>query len=627
MLPPRHRVLSLLPLAVAVILSVFALVGCLRAQRQSQDVLATLRRGHPRLYVTDSELPLIKAKLQQDAEAGRWYEALEARAQKMLSEPTAEHKVIGPRMLEQSRAALKRISTLAFLYRLDGDRQKADRARAEMLAAAAFPDWNPSHFLDTAEMTHALALGYDWLYSYLSPEERAIIRKAIVEKGLRVGLKAFQRKAWWTEVNYNWNQVCNGGLTLGALAIADEEPDLAREMIDRSRASIVLAMRSFAPDGGWAEGPGYWNYATEYTCYYLAALESALDTDFGFKQMLGFADTGLFRIHSMGPLGFTFNFADAHDPAHAAPQMFWMARGFHRPLYAQHERRIADELPNIFHLVWLSGTESVNRGTGPTPPLDARFRAINVAFFRSAWDDRDAVYVGFKGGDNAANHSHLDLGTFVLDARGERWALDLGPDDYDLPDYFRKLRYTYYRLRTEGHNTLTIDGENQVTQAQAPLIAFLSTPHRAFAVADLSSAYAPKAQQALRGVALLNRRQVLVQDEVEAKEPVDIVWNFHTRASVGPTGARATLSQGKAQLEARILSPADARFEVVSANPLPPQAQQPDVHNLIVRLRAVKGRVRIAVLLAPSGEVEEPRIEPLKAWITAAAAGQKSSDE
>ena len=618
MLPPRHRLLSRL-LASIIVISGIGPARSLLAQRQSEDVLATLRRGHPRLYVTDSELALIKARLQQDPEARRWYNALQARAHKMLSEPTVEHKVIGPRMLEQSRAALDRISTLAFLYRLDGDRQKADRARAEMLAAAAFRDWNPSHFLDTAEMTHALAVGYDWLYSYLSPDERATIRKAIVERGLKAGLEAFQRKAWWTVVDHNWNQVCNGGLTLGALAIADEEPDLAREMIDRSRASIVLAMRTFAPDGGWPEGPGYWDYATEYTCYYLAALDSALGTDFGFEQMPGFADTGLFRIHSIGPSALTFNFADASARAEAAPQMFWMARAFRRSLYAQHERRFAAEEPDIFHLVWLSGTKVAP--PEPNPPLDASFRAINVAFFRSSWDDPDAVYVGFKGGDNAANHSHLDLGTFVLDARGERWALDLGADDYDLPEYFGKLRYTYYRLRTEGHNTLTIDGENQDRQAKAPLIAYLSTPARAFAVADLSGAYAPKVTHARRGVALLNRRQVLVQDEVEVTGSVDIVWNFHTRASIAPAGARATLAQGKAQLEARILSPEGARFEVISANPPPPQAQQPEVHNLAIRLPTVKGRVRIAVFLSPSGEVQEPRIEPLDAWIEAAGAG------
>ena len=176
----------------------------------------------------------------------------------MLTEPPVEHKLIGPRLLDKSRKALRRISTLAGLYRLDGNKEWAERARKEMLAAAAFPDWNPSHFLDVAEMSTALGLGYDWLYAYLSAEDRATIRTALVEKGLKPGMDVYKKGGWWTKAKHNWNQVCNGGLTIGALAIADEEPELARAIVTQGRASIPLAMASFAPDGGWAEGPGYW---------------------------------------------------------------------------------------------------------------------------------------------------------------------------------------------------------------------------------------------------------------------------------------------------------------------------------------------------------------------------------
>ncbi len=590
-------------------------VSRLHAQDQTDDVLKTLRRGHPRLYVSDTELRRIWSIVREDPEVKRWYEDLESQAGKMLSQPLAEYKLVGPRLLRQSRAALTRISTLAFLYRLDHDPKKAARARAELLAVAAFPDWHPPHFLDTAEMTHAAALGYDWLFDTLSPEDRAAIRRAIVEKGLKPGLEGFKQKAWWTTTEFNWNQVCNGGLTLGALAIADEEPVLAREIINRSLSSIGIAMRSFAPDGGWGEGPGYWDYATAYNVYYLAGLESALGTDFGLARLPGFSDAGFFRIHSVGPSRLTFNFADAGADAGNSAQMFWLASKFHRPIYAQHERGMVDKYPSVFHLIW-SPASSMGENA-PEPPRDAVFRAVNVAFFRNAWSGSNAVYVGFKGGDNRTNHSHLDLGTFVLDALGQRWALDLGPDDYDLPDYWGKLRWTYYRLRTEGHNTLTLGRENQNADGKAPLMAFLSTPERAFAVADLTAGYAPKLTRALRGVALLHRGEVLVEDEIEAGKPEEVVWNFHTQALIDADGPRATLTLGAARLEARILSPDGARFEVIAANPPPPQAQQPDVHNLTVRLPGRTQKARIVVLLAPGGVTEMTKIEPLDNWIAA----------
>jgi hypothetical protein len=206
----------------------------------------------------------------------------------------------------------------------------------------------------------------------------------------------------------------------------------------------------------------------------------------------------------------------------------------------------------------------------------------------------------------------------VLDALGERWALDLGPDDYNLPGYFGKQRWTYYRLRTESHNTLTIDGANQVASARAPLVVFHSTPEKAYAVADLTTGYAPKVTQARRGLALLDRRRVLVQDEIQAPRPVEVVWRLPTKAKVKAEGDRATLTLGKTTLEARLLSPAGARFAVAAASAPPPQAQQPDVRALVVRLPAQAGEVRLAVLLTPGGgDGPAPKLEPLAAWIAA----------
>ena len=72
---------------------------------------------------------------------------------------------------------LHRVYTLALLYRLDGDQRYAERAWQELEAAAQFQDWNPRHFLDTAEMTHAFAIGYDWLYDVWTPEQRATLRR------------------------------------------------------------------------------------------------------------------------------------------------------------------------------------------------------------------------------------------------------------------------------------------------------------------------------------------------------------------------------------------------------------------------------------------------------------------
>lgn len=563
-----------------------------------ESVLTTLKLTHPRIMFQADDEARIRRALASDATARTFRDALLRNGSRVITQPPPERVLIGPRLLTVSRTVLERVTTLGLLYRLDGDRRWANRAREELLTAAAFSDWNPSHFLDVAEMSHAFAVGYDWLYDALSVEDRATIRRALVEKGLQPAERQYAARAFWTRASHNWNLVCNGGIAIAALAIADEEPGLAGSVLAQALASLPLALATYAPDGAWPEGPSYWEYGTLYLVSLLASLSSALATDFGLADVPGLSTTGRFRLHVTGPTGLFFNFADAGPLDGDTPMLFWLARRFDDPALAVGARDAAFSRSSARDLLWYDG-----RGTAAdvaAMPLDARFQSTHLAFFRSAWNDKGALYIGFKGGDNTANHAHLDLGTFVLDALGQRWAVDLGPDDYDLPGYFGDERWTYERLKTSGQNTLLLDGANQDPKAMAPLTGFRSDTDGGFAIADLTAAYASGgATRVHRGISLRDgRARVLVQDEIETSQPVDLTWTMHTYATVTLEGDRALLAQGGAVLEARVLSPEGASFTVQDVEIPPPQQPAAGLHRLQVQLPAVTS-VQLAVLFTP----------------------------
>lgn len=542
------------------------------------DPLATLRKPHPRLIALDSDIARVKGLIASDPAAKIAYESVRRRADSMLTQPPVEYVLIGPRLLDKSRTALERIYTLGLVYRVEGDRKYFDRALAELRTVAAFKDWHPPHFLDTAEMTHAVAIGYDWLYPELSPEDRKLLRTAIVEKGLDEALGLYRGKKWWTVAHHNWNQVCNGGITVGALAVAEDEPQKSREVLLDSVESIKLAMDSYAPDGGWAEGPGYWDYATAYNVYYLAALESALGNTFGLTKMPGFDQAGTFRIYFESPAGGTFNYADAHSGAGHAPEMFWLSRQFNNPAFAWDELDKIGRGASATDLIWWQAKRQ--NPAESKWPLERMFQGVNVAFLRSDWLDPKAFWVGIKGGDNKANHSHLDLGSFVMEAKGVRWAEDLGSDDYNIGDYFGKLRFTYYRLRTESHNTVLIDNENQSAKAEAPMTMTGGTVS-----IDLAGAYPGKLRKATREAALENGKKFVVRDRIEsAGAPLDVLWGMVTMADVELHGNQVDLKRKGEVLHGRIVQPANAIFETVSANPEPPQNPNRGAKKLVVRL-------------------------------------------
>jgi hypothetical protein len=591
-----------------------------------EKIFSTLRPGHPRLLGTSEDFSRLKEQVASDPRLLQWQQKLTDQAKKILDAPPSKYEIPdGLRLLATSRRVVDRVYTLALLYRLNGEKAYAERAWKELEAAAAFPDWNPKHFLDTAEMTHAFAIGYDWLFDFLSSEQRDILRRAIVEKGFAPGLKIYRAHNGWAKATHNWNQVCNGGLGMGALALAEVEPDQAAEVLHSALESLPLAMAEFAPDGAWNEGPGYWNYATAYNVDLLAALDTALRTDFGLSQMTGFRDTGLFPLYLTGPLGRTFNYADGGDRAIRAPQLFWMARKFNQPVYAWYEQSVA--APVAQDLLW-----HTSLAQGPKEaklPLDKYYRGSEAVTLRSAWEDPRAVFLAFKAGDNKANHSHLDVGSFVLDALGARWAIDLGADDYNLPGYFGGQRWDYYRLRAEGQNTLVINpaaGPDQDPKAATRITRFDSQPQRAFAIADLSPAYRAHARNVKRGIALLGRKDVLVQDEIQTKAPAEVWWFMHTPAAVRieDDGQGALLSQMGVNMQLKLLSPEGARLELRDTDPLPGspkpegQARNEGIRKLAVHFKDVRD-CRIALLFRPVLAAQPPDdalpgIQPLSDW-------------
>lgn len=571
----------------------------------ADQLFTNLHRGHPRLLATAADFAALRQRVETDKQLTRWHAALQSQAIALLKEPPSKYEIPdGKRLLATSRRVLDRVQTLGLLWQLDHDRRWADRAWRELEAAAQFKDWNPKHFLDTAEMTHAFAIGYDWLYDAWTDAQRRMLREAIVKHGFTPALQVYAKGGWWVKTRNNWNQVCNGGLGIGALALAEVEPALAARILHAGLNSIQIAMGEFAPDGACIEGPGYWHYATRYNFAFLAALESALGTDFALATLPGVEQTGWFPIYIGSPAGQTFNYADGGSGAIYAPQLFWLARRFQQPVWAWYQARTPR--PQALDLLWYSPhqTDPVAAGT----PLDKYFRGSEVVTLRGSWTDANATFIGFKAGKNNDSHGQLDVGSFVLDALGERWAMDFGSDNYNLPGYFGKQRWDYYRLRAEGQNTLVVNpgkGPDQ-SLAATPIVRFESKPDRAFAIGDLKAAVAPDARRVERGVALLDRQRVLMQDELVTDRPADVWWFMHTHAEVklDKSGTTATLERQGKQLAARILAPANARFTVMKAEPLPTSPQPPEqanndrVRKLAIHLAGVQD-LRLAVLFSP----------------------------
>jgi len=608
------------------------------------DPFSTLVQTHPRLMADPAAIARVKQAITGNPDGKAQYDYVIKHAEELIPQPPVQYDPNNA--LGVSRTALKRIQQLGMAWLLTGDARYAARGKVELLAISGFPSWNPAtHFLDTAEMTNAAAIGSDWFYGTLSPAELSTVLTAIVERGLKPGLQQYieDPDPQWPIRTTNWNIVCNGGLMLGAIAVAEFNPDMANQIFMRGLASVPTGIDGYAPDGTWDEGPGYWTYATEYLAYLLGSLKTAFGHEFGLGDMPGLSRTGFYRLYSEGSAaaddeaGLLFNFSDSPEEHSGSWSMRWLSLRYDNPVY--NKVALADAQKSAMDLLWfLPDSEA------PPVPADALFRGVaNIAVLRGQggvdsqawqpWDRQhsDTTYLAIRAGRNTVenHHGHLDLGGFVLDSRQLRWATDIPPvdsatppcvADYDLPGYFDVTgqRFSYYRTGTIGHNTLLINGRNQPLECETDVIEFGSDPQKSVALVDLSAAY-PDTLRVQRGFALIERRDVLIMDEITPRKPLSMTWQMHTRAAISLAGVNATLSQGGTSFYARLIAPRGAVFGTGSTAVSPPQAPNSGISKLVVNLNYVPETTMIAVLLSPlplDGDASLPPLasQPLWQW-------------
>ena len=597
---------KLLTLIVTLVLP-FAATGVVSAAPGADEILGTLKPGHPRLLLDAAKIDEVQVLVKKDAIAKRIYERVKDDADKALSQKPAFYELRdGRRLIYVSGEVLARVRDLAFVHLMTGERKYADRAWLELESASRFKDWNPNHFLDTAILTKAFAIGLDWLWDAWTPQQRQVLREAIVEKGLKPATDAYEGKYWWPKVTNNWNQVCNGGIGMGALAVADTDPELAGRIIHQALESIPLAMKAYAPDGASHEGLSYWSFGSLYNIMLIASLESALGNDFGLGKTEGFRQSGDYQIFLSGTNRMAFDFGDCSHAATSTAQHLWMGRRYGVPRYTgfRGDALSDGEGGSLWDLLWFDT---------PPPdfsrqsiPLDKHFKKVEVASMRDSWDDGKGFIVAMQGGSNGASHRHLDLGSFMLEVDGVRWIVDSGKEGQTYQQHRNKTdRNDFYRVRAEGHNTLVINPDAKPDQdpaATASFTDFVSRELQASASIDLTSAYKRNAGKVTRTFRLDRGKSLTITDIAGCGKPSEVWSFFHTRAEVtlSPDKRTAVLKQDGKSIRVRLGQPTGALFKLMPAEPFPnspnPPSQTPNkgLHKLAVHLTAVKD-VEIAV--------------------------------
>jgi hypothetical protein len=577
-----------------------------------------LRKKSPRLVLNAELEKELKKKLATDPVVKNMYQAVRRNAQEILSAPLLERVVVGRRLLATSREALYRINMLGMVYRMEKDKTMLQRIDQEVLAICNFKDWNPSHYLDVAEMSMAVAFAVDWVGEDLPKTTLALAYSALIEKGIKPSYNPAGNTGWVKGTN-NWNQVCHGGMVAAAIAIAEQDPALATQTLHRALEGMPVALNEYGPDGVYPEGATYWGYGTSFSVVTAAMFESAFGTDFGLAKYPAFIESATYKVLSVAPSGWYYNFADCGDKRGENGDMTlaWFATKTGNKAFFEQERflRPADQMGKLGRLdgaglVWLSQYKETQAAKLPEAWQGAGSNPIVI--FKSDPSDPHQYYFGGKGGRGTVNHGNMDAGSFIFEVNGVRWVIDPGNQDYhELEKTGFNLwgrcqscqRWDLLTKNNYGHSTLTVNDSLHVVDGLATIKDF-KTGTQPEATIELTPTFAGQLKSAQRRFLKDGPQSLRIEDQIETLPSTKMItWQLLTTAEVEMVKEGALLKQDGKQLRVQNLSHPEIGLSIISLYPAPLELdrQIPGLKRLEFRIPAylLKGdRGKIVVRLA-----------------------------
>ena len=563
-------------------------------------------QNHPRLLYTKADSRNIGKLVKSDEQAKRLETALIAYADTVLNMPDRDDKAIS---LGYSRDYVNRYFALGMAYRQTGDKKYADKINQSLIHVCSYENWHPAHYLDVAEMTTAVAVAYDWFYDVLPAETKALVKQAIMEKALNLVIKEYKTggSGSWAKRETNWNVVCNAGMILGALAIAEDYPEIAGEVVTNAVKYMPNCLSHYSPDGVCYEGSAYYEYTNIYLAMCLKALNDNFGNDLGLSDIPGVSNAARYYVHTLSPTNKILNFADTgmSDVCSSSPLFFFFSRQYNQPDVASWYRKNLKEVLDSqklkkWHfplaLAWYDNAPYDEKEEFPS--IETFHNINDILVLRGKSTTPRFIHLIAKGGDPDMAHQQADGGSFVVETEGVRWFIELGCDSYDIPRFFTyepdALRWTYFRESSLSHNTINIDDKCQHSRGTAHFSLEDKESAQPSATFDMTTLY-PATESTTRRFKLLDDQTIEITDNVVFKEGRhDFCWSAVTDATITTDGNTAILEKQGKRFMVKVTAPANAVFTTCEAKPFTKYEKPLDgITMLQCRLKNVGGEQTI----------------------------------
>ncbi|MFC0627901.1 heparinase [Kribbella deserti] len=396
--------------------------------------------------------------------------------------------------------------------------------------------------LGAAETVAILAWADLTLASALDERVPGLRRRLREEARRRVFRPFLDDRRWhWLGLDghlHNWNPWIHGQILTAALFL---EPELSTQqaVVDLVVDGLDRYLGSLPADGGCDEGYAYWWNGPARLAEALELLDRVTNGELAPWDLEPLAELARYPQRMALGDGWYVNVGDGparpddgYQPWHVLHR--WGVRiddqDVRAHAAAHRQAGIAPKAGLGRALIGL--TDDHWRDAQPTAlplPVSSWLPDVQLLVSREQAGTTNGLALAIKGGHNAENHNHNDVGSYLVALDGTPVVIDLGQPTYTRIS-FSKRRYEQWVVRSEWHNLPVIAGHEQPPGAEwrAGGIDVQQSPTTDTFSAELSAAY-PVPELAWRRTATLDRQAgaIRIYDE----------WN-----DVGPTAIHHVLA-------------------------------------------------------------------------------------
>ena len=420
------------------------------------DILDAIKEEtHPYILFGDEDIPTLRQKVNQGL-SKKAYERVLATANGYLSHNISVVK--GANGIT-GRKLQCYVTYLAMAGVISGETKYFEKA-VQLTESAAkngsvevYSSINGA--LAIGDFGHAYAMAYDWLYEYMTEEQRALVKAEMEEIGEWIFVNSAEVDTWGSQLDsrkaWNWNAVTHGALGLIALSLGDKSEWLSLAI---RRATDYY---DFAVDntGAAMEGLHYVGYGLNSLVPFDGAIQRLTGVELmdDYPEMQAMPEWSL--LYMTYPYGGDQAAIGQGDKMANTKATYYIINR-----YSQ-----AYELYGFYNTYGLfdgNGFKAEYEGDGwaypaliifedqylaPKAPTEESHPTTKLfdkglVISRDSWDKNASMVTFTCGVGFAGCWNHPDDNTFTFAAKGDRFIIDLGAN--------KKL--------SSDHNTVMIDG-------------------------------------------------------------------------------------------------------------------------------------------------------------------------